>query len=389
MSRLLMLYDEPSATLDQLEKTFIRFASRYGCTLTVRSVNKVKKTDIFENDVVMAVRGETPLMCCWQRVARINRKTVIYYLDDDLKDIDKSSGRFPPRKKWVVKCVANSDILVTPSPLIAEEYKELLESNKVVLLNTPVPPEDIIDIKKSADDIKIVYAACGAHAPTFEKLISPILPELFDRYGDRLEIHFIGVHPTVDVGKYNDRIVYYPFMPLDDYYDHMRANFYDIGLSPLVTDHFTERKYFNKYIEYARLGICGIYSDVMPYKLVIENGVNGYFAENTPDSWLDVISETIDNRAEREAVAATAQEHLKKEFNEAKIFEDLKRDIPQLTEAGSDAAEKKWPCGIVFCKIRHRIFRLRDSIHLVFFNLFHIGFAKTVKKILNRRGRRK
>jgi nitrogen regulatory protein PII-like uncharacterized protein len=244
-----------------------------------------------------------------------------------------------------------------------------------------VKPEDITQTLAVSNTIKLVYAASEWHVTNFDSYIKPILPKLFEIYERRLEIYLVGLHPEIDVGEFNSQIFYVESMPMEKYDKYMRANHFDIGLAPLVTNHFTERKYFNKYIEYTKFGICGIYSDVMPYRLVVKDGWNGYLSENTPEDWLKSIRRVIDDGKAIENIINTAQEHLLTEHNEKSIFNKLATDIPELINYKASKIKAKWPTYMYFLKLRHALFRICEMIYLTVYSLSHFGFSKTIEKI--------
>lgn len=67
-------------------------------------------------------------------------------------------------------------------------------------------------------------------------------------------------------------------------YPCLLANF-DIGLAPLVDNHFSRCKSDLKFLEYARVGAAVVASPVEPYKNSIVDGANGLLAA-TPRDWM-------------------------------------------------------------------------------------------------------
>lgn len=382
MTNILILHEGEQPTVLLVYSSLRAFSRIYRCMVEKRLNTKARKKDFDRSDIVMCVRGESPLTYAQLRCAKDTGKCIIYYLDDDLKDIPKSAFRYTKRKKWLIKCIRLADIFLTSNQLLADEYTEFLTSKRTVTMNTAVSEKDIprFDCAK-CNTIKLVYAASEAHASNFKTFINPILPSLFKEYKKRIELYFIGLHPKVDVGDYNSQVHYVQGMNLHDYNTYMQTHHFDIGLAPLVSTHFTERKYFNKYIEYARFGICGIYSRVMPYQLAIRDGWNGYFSDNTPDAWLKAIKKAIDSDNEREIIIKQARNHLLKEHSEKVIFEKLNNDIPELTEYKAIKTEKKYWRGLLYYKILHILFRVSESIYLFVRSLKLFGLEDTVEKI--------
>lgn len=382
MTNILILHEGEQPTVLLVYSSLCSFSRIYRCTVEKRLITKMEKKDFARFDIVVCVRGESPLTYAQLRYAKDAGKCIIYFLDDDLKDIPKSVLRYTKRKKWLIKCIRLADIFLTSNQLLADEYEEFLISKRTVTINASVNEKEISRLDSAkGNTIKLVYAASEAHAINFNTFINPILHSLFNEYKKRIELYLVGLHPKVDVGDYNSQIHYVQGMSLHDYNTYMQTHHFDIGLAPLVSTHFTERKYFNKYIEYARFGICGIYSRVMPYQLVIRDGWNGYFSDNTPDAWLKAIKKAIDSDNEREAIIEQAREHLLKDHSEKVIFDKLNKSIPELTEYKALKTEKKYWGYLFYYKILHTLFRISESLYLFVRSLKLLGFKDTTEKI--------
>lgn len=139
----------------------------------------------------------------------------------------------------------------------------------------------------------------------------PILFRLSERYGKRISLSFVGVHPDLDPADYNFNIRFYKSMPLLEYRDFMKRHNFDIGLAVLQENDFNRCKYFNKYIEYSIVGVTGIYSKCEPYTFAIKNGHNGFLAENNPDHWYEAICNAIDDDELRRNCYKNALDDLK------------------------------------------------------------------------------
>lgn len=381
MSNVLLLHEGEQPTLMGTFMVLSRFFNKYGGAVRKQFVFKITESDLDWADLIVCVRGDSPVVYSVLRYAKAIGKKVIYFLDDDMKDIPKGSFRYTKRTKWLLNCIRECSIIWSPNQLIVEEYLEFVNEHRGVVAHTAVKGEEIVLVPSDSDIIKIVYAASESHTANFNKNIAPILPELFAEYGDRIELFLIGLHPQIDLGRYNSRLHYIDGMALEEYYKFMRKHHYDIGLAPLVTTHFTERKYFNKYIEYSKTGICGIYSDVMPFQLVVKDGYNGYMTENSSAAWLKTIKKAIDSKEERETIVKMAQEHLRKEHCEDVIFAKLAKDLPELIEYRAPDIKSKWPTYVRLYRVKQLWFHIMEMFYLTFFSLTHFGISTTIEKI--------
>jgi glycosyltransferase involved in cell wall biosynthesis len=78
---------------------------------------------------------------------------------------------------------------------------------------------------------------------------------------------------------------------------------WDIAIAPLEYSNINDSKSELKYLEYAVLGIPGIYSDVGPYSQNIVHEKNGLLVfENSPEEWEKSIIRLIENDSLREDI---------------------------------------------------------------------------------------
>jgi hypothetical protein len=82
---------------------------------------------------------------------------------------------------------------------------------------------------------------------------------------------------------------------------------WDIGLAPLASGAFEASKSDVKYLDYAGLGIPGLYSAHPAYGSV-EHGVTGMIAR--PDGWCEALIALAEDPALRARIAASAREDL-------------------------------------------------------------------------------
>lgn len=196
-----------------------------------------------------------------------------------------------------------------------------------------------------------------------------------------MQWHFVGLHPDMSEVTGLSKVVYVPSMNMENYIRHMEKNRYDIGIAVLNPDHFNERKYFNKFIEYTRYGICGIYSNCMPFQLVVKDKENGIFTNNSDDGWYEALKLLIDNPELKKKCILNAQNYLATQHSEEFLMNKLVTDCKELVcfsapkDKGINMQER------FLWKIRQIIFRCMESIYLTFSSLSHFGIKETLFRI--------
>lgn len=293
-----------------------------------RHTKDVKPVDIEWCDVLVDVRGANHLSAFVVRqVKKAGRKTYTI-IDDDLFELFPSTYDGNEFRKSLENVLENVDAVITPSKYLADKLSDKF-GVKSILINTIVEKAEFKG-ETSSDSVcvKLLYAAGAQHAPFFNQMITPILSRLYERYGDRISLTVIG--PNVDLTDTGLKIERINSMPYNQYRAYMNDHRFDIGLSPLFDSEFCRSKYFNKYLEYSKNNICGIYSDVIPYTLVVKNGVNGLLAPNDPSAWYEAICKLVDDEDFREKCIYQAKEHILSDFSLKSITNKLNNDLPAL-----------------------------------------------------------
>lgn len=331
--------DSPSFRLTRLFFYSLKAHSKIG--LRVKLTRYITPSDLDWCDIFISLRGYNRLNEYLAEQAVKHGKYLILCLDDDLlnvsfPDVNKKIDK--ENKRALENIIRLSNCLLVSNPYLGEKYAD--EGRKYCVVNTIVTKNEIIKPKRhESDKIKIVYAANTGHKIFYDKYILPAMGKLYERYGNKLSYCFIG--PEIEVEDPRIDVVRYKSMEYDAYNRYMMTHRFDIGVAPLFDDEVCRCKYFNKYIEYSKYGICGLYSDVSPYNLIVKDGINGGLANNTVESWYKVLCEFIDSKELRENSIANAQRQIEEEHNASYILGKLVNDLPQLISYVSSGGKIK------------------------------------------------
>jgi processive 1,2-diacylglycerol beta-glucosyltransferase len=166
-----------------------------------------------------------------------------------------------------------------------------------------IPP---IRSERPGNKVIIGYMGGLSHQSDLALLI-PVFHNLIRRFPERLEFKFWGTQPTQELLSYpfvhcNNQIIW----NYQDFAAYFQTQTADIFLSPLVDNLFNTCKSAIKYLEYASLGVPGVFSRIDPYTSVIRHGENGLLA-STPEEWEDNLVRLIENPELRYTLAVNAQ----------------------------------------------------------------------------------
>ena len=268
--------------------------------LNIKAFWNVSYADLAGCDCVYACRLALYSLRWFFRVAKGLGKRIVFGLDDDLLSVPKDvpshllyGNRF--FKKNFEKELALVDVLVSPSKKILAKYGGMFGISSCYRLEEPAM--ETFPYHRHEGPVRICFAGSVDRQNDFENLLSEVIVSLKRRYGEQVEFCFIGNHPSC-ADAVNAVVV--PKLPYGEYWEFIRNAEIDIGLAPMPDTEFHSCKHYNKFMEYARAGICGVYSNVQPYTEIRDFFPQVILADNNPDSWFSCLSELVQDRSKLE-----------------------------------------------------------------------------------------
>lgn len=246
---------------------------------------------------------------------------IIYEIDDDLIHMDKSNpgyGYYMGIKDDLEHIISNVDIVTVTTNNLKDQLSYLNDNIKVI-------PNRLIDSwfesdKKqfnSSNYIKIGYMGSIYHSwdlILIEKAIRNVITYFTEKNvniifeligGTTEELDFAH---QIEVPSENQE--YFKFVEW-----FKKTVDWDIAIAPLEYSNINDSKSELKYLEYAVLGIPGIYSDVGPYSQNIVHEKNGLLVfENSPEEWEKSIIQLIENTSLRNEIITESFKDVKSNY---------------------------------------------------------------------------
>lgn len=232
---------------------------------------------------------------------KINGIHTLFDIDDDLLNIDKTHkayARYSSLSNLLKYLITNVGVVTVSSPTLKNQ---LVYYNK----NIHIIPNCLIDAWElnllndrnglsSKKTIKIGYFGSSTHERDL-RLIENVIFNVKNYFKDKnIIFEIIGISNNefdwvnrIDIP--NRYLHYYDFVDwLKNVVD------WDIAVAPLEENNINFSKSNLKYLEYSALSIPGVYSNVGPYKNII-NGVEGLTVENEVKNWEKAIIRLIED----------------------------------------------------------------------------------------------
>ena len=300
--------------------------------------SQVKKEDLLWCDVMLLVRSTSSIERDFAILAKRMRKFIILLIDDDFLSLGASygadgSGYRTSRHKCLKTVLNHIDCLLTVNKLLADKYISYCQTQRYEVTNTIVEEKEMHPTSQDGtrkEKVKLAIYVNDGSQELFNEIMKPALRMLGQSYTNRVAIYLMALHPDMSEFDGVFDIHFVPHMPYNDFKQYLGTEGFDIGLAPLTDSGFSKYKYFNKYIEYTLAGIPAVYSDCPLYRLVIQDGYNGIFTDNSKEGWNNAMSRMIDNAELRRDLITNAQQHLYENFQAESILSKLIKDIPEL-----------------------------------------------------------
>lgn len=370
MTNVLLTYESIEPTNQEFYKLLSSASECGGFALRQKRCMEITREDIDWCDAIVSVRST----CDYERhlvnYAKKLGKFWVTMLDDDFLSLGNDYGRDgqgyrDERKRCLKEVLNHTDSLLAVNKLLAEKYTEIGCIPRYALTNTPIDGTKMISPQKRDGKIKIAFYVNDGTKNMFDLFLKPIFPKLCELFGENIALYFMTVHPDMSTFEDKMEIHYVPHLSFSDFLEYISNAHFDIGLAPLDNKGFSQYKYFNKYIEYTRAGIAGIYSDCPLYKQVVIDGYNGILCDNTTDGWLYALESLITNSEKRLKIAQNAQTYAREHFNKDAVAKKLLQDIPELSSykaPKSQASNVK----IMFFRISYYGFRFRGWVYTAY-----------------------
>ncbi len=271
-------------------------------------------------DALLLVRPISAEAEALWRHARVMGKPMFSYWDDDLLNVPESAPSHPVFASPEVQAripmmMRESAAIWFCNPLLGEAYGELVGKPPRVM---PVPVEAIsaeAAARHITEDhvLRIGYAGGIGHGEFLDRMCATALESVVEEAGDRVELYCLGALP-----KLLDNLPFVQIPYVGDYNDfrqYFAATGLHIGLAPLPGGAFYSRKFYNKWLEYASVGACGIFSRTPPYTDVVVDGVNGLLAGDDPSEWHASLWRLVNDAELRRYLATKAHQQTLEEHS--------------------------------------------------------------------------
>lgn len=330
---ILVSYDILNSALEVGVVSILRWLHRkYKQPFIVKQAKEIKRSDLRSCLFYINVRGADEAQCQVLEMAKKLGVLSIYFLDDDLLNMNEflsvNNRIFFEQeavKANIMKSMELADCLWTVNEELGNKYAHLFAHHFTTKAPALLLHEDhdigVGGIGSEKRPIVIGFMGGLDHRLFFESLLKRPFQKLQRELGDQIQFFIYGFAPYE---MYNIPIAVLPYdVEYDSYKKRAMELKIDIGLAPLPITEFHRMKYINKFLEYGGLGIPAIYSDIAPYNKVVQHMETGYLAANDQDIWYEAMLKLIHDEQLRHSLGQQGLSYVKENYGLEQVGEEV------------------------------------------------------------------
>ena len=263
-------------------------------SFVMMDIDNILRTKLFD---VVIVQRILPFLDVLREKCKNHGIKLIYETDDDLLGVEKNS----PSYDYVMRVADSinafidaSDVITVTTPTLASKFDE---SKTVIIPNYYV--DSVFDIKKDIKKegrLKLGYYGTLTHSKDL-LLIKDVILRLKEKHDFDFEV-IGGFNQGDDIDGDWFSAVELPAdnMNFEKFMKWLSENVnWDVAVVPLEDSPFNQCKSELKFIELAVMAVPAVYSDMCVYNGVVDDGINGFLAEND-DEWVEKIEKLISDK---------------------------------------------------------------------------------------------
>lgn len=248
----------------------------------------------------------------WKRLISKERSrlaNVIYFMDDDLWDLNVTSGLpWQYRVKLAMYATYHQKWLKTmgaqiwlSTPWLINKYQN---SNPRLVTPKPIFDSSSTFGGQPSNQIRIFYHGSASHRSEIIWL-QPIIKEVL-KQDDHVTFEIIGDQKVNRLYRILERCTIVNPMKWPSYKAFISQQGRHIGLAPSLPLPFNHARSYTKFFDVTASGAVGIYAKPGPCENIISHGQDGILLNMNPSEWIDAILELAQNQSLRQNIYQTA-----------------------------------------------------------------------------------
>jgi glycosyltransferase involved in cell wall biosynthesis len=178
--------------------------------------------------------------------------------------------------------------------------------------------------ERNDDEVRIIWTTTGHHSHDFP-IIEHVFKDIANKY-DNVKIILWGfITQNMLTMVPLEKMEYYGWVGIEDYFRCLTAMEADIGVAPLdINDTYNKCKTPLKFLEYGLMHTAPVVSDIEPYACVEHEKTGMVVHKNKHKYWVDHLSRLIEDKEFRHEIADNAHQYWLDNHTEDAIIEYMR-----------------------------------------------------------------
>lgn len=250
----------------------------------------------------------------------------------------------PKGREIAISFLKESDAITCTTDYLADEFRKL-NPYVYVLPNSLDMDRWNLEVEKHPDgEVRLAWFGGTQHYEDL-RVVEKVLPMILEKY-PHVTFHTTAYRPDFFKDFYDHpRVQMHPYAPVQEWPSYLAARGIDIAIVPLSDNRFNRSKSNIKFLEYGILGIPAVFSNIEPYKDVMD-GETGMLA-STEDEWMFCLSRMIEDESFRKGIGIRAKVYVKEHYDQKatarlwkKCYEEVYHRTYRMRKRQSERAKK-------------------------------------------------
>lgn len=289
----------------------------------------IQEDELVEYDLVIFTRCRSENAIKLMDFCKRNEIKTIYMIDDNwftvAKDMPAIGGIFVkgnPNYDNFIECIKRCDYVWAYNDILIDCIREY--NKNTIKFKATVENKLFQNNKKRKRNDSKIYIGYSGSLRTDDEAFKA-LANVAKKHSDLVVVVFFGIMSEKQKRFFNGvKTKETGFLSYSAYAENITQISPDVLLAPLESNKTTNSKCYNKFLESAIIGAASIYSRTLPYTLVVEDEITGYYVDDeTVEGWAKKLEEVISDIDKLRTVQKNAYNKVLEEYTVEKNLNEF------------------------------------------------------------------
>lgn len=278
----------------------------------------IRKEVVDWADIVVFQRAYTEIAKKMLTYCNLRNKVTVYDIDDNFYEypdtIEYKNINRDKIRSDVLSVMDYCDAITTTTPTLKSVLKKYNKNKDIYVLPNCLDLEfwDKPINFQNDDLIRIGYVGGNFHLSDME-MVLPAIYNILEKYPNVI-FEVLGMKTSLDE-HFPNRVIHHDPIDIHILPKFLAEHRFDIAIAPLIDNSFSASRSNIRLLQHTFFNSACVLSPVGSYKEAVDSGFRGSVAENNTNSWVDKLSELIENVDMRNEMVRISRSWCIKNYN--------------------------------------------------------------------------